>query len=109
VRSSTTASSPARSRFARAAPAALGVDLDADEPPTGGRHRVGEPQRRDAVGGAELEHVARPERPHEQVEQLARLGLEVAEAIEPVGLRRVEPPAALVQLAQDPADGVAHS
>jgi hypothetical protein len=43
------------------------------------------------------------------VEQLARLGLEVAEAIEPVGLRRVEPPAALVQLAQDPADGVAHS
>jgi hypothetical protein len=65
------------------------VDLDADEPRSDGLGRVGQPQRRVAVGGAELEHPPRRERAHEHAEQLGRLRLEVAVAREPVLLRRV--------------------
>ena len=76
---------PARSRFARAGRGALRVELDRDDRAPDRLGGVGQPQRRVADRRPDLQHRARSS-PDEQGEQLRRLGLEDAVAVEPVRL-----------------------
>ena len=73
-----------------------------------GLGRVAEPDRRVAVGGADLEHPLGAQRAHEHAEQLGGLGLDVAEALEPVVEALVVGAAVRVELVQEGLAGGVH-
>ena len=74
-----------------------GIDIDADHMPFDTPRGVRQPQSGVAVGCAQLQQSAGARCAHEQGEKLRRVGLDVAQAIEPVRLRTVVYAPALVE------------
>ena len=88
--------------------AACGVEIDADQTAADAAHGVGQPQRRVAVGGAELQHRSRCGRAHEQRQQLGAVRLDVAQALQPLALSFVVSLAVAMQLLEQGCELLVH-
>src|SRR5207302_7063847 len=77
-----------------------GVYLDARHRAAGTAHRIGEPDRRVAVRGPQLEQAIGRNHAYEQREQQRGIGLEVAPPLDAIGARRVVLASAAVELVE---------
>lgn len=78
------------------------IDLDGRDAAARGNNRVGEPERRVAVRGAELKHATGAQRAHEDGEHPRRLGLDVPQALASVLQLGIVLPAVPEELLQEP-------